>query len=138
MLKFAQVQPGETVFDLGSGDGRVVIQAAKIGARGVGIEYNGGLVEQSKENADKAGVGHMVEIRHEDALQVKDLEKANVVCIYMLNKGMKLVEPMLKEKLKQGTRVISHNFEFKSWEATDSKHMNDKEGHRHWLYLYIV
>jgi SAM-dependent methyltransferase len=115
MLDVAQVTPNDLVVDLGSGDGRIVIAAAKdFGARGVGIEIDAELIAEARENARRAGVADRVQFHQEDLFQT-DISKATVVTLYLMpNLNLKLRPRLLKE-LKPGTRVVSHAFDMGDW-----------------------
>jgi protein-L-isoaspartate O-methyltransferase len=120
MLKLASVTPSDTVYDLGSGDGRIVIAAAKeFGARGVGIEIDEALVEQSKANAVKAGVEKMVRFERGDLFQA-DIHEATVVTLFLLSDVNLRLRPKLLRELRPGTRVVSDTFQMGDWkpEAT--------------------
>jgi SAM-dependent methyltransferase len=110
MLKLADVKPGDYLIDLGSGDGRIVIVAAKhFGARGLGVEIVPNLVDQSRENAKKAGVADRAEFRVQD-LFATDLAPATVITMYLLPDVNLLLKPRLR-KLKPGTRIVSHDWD---------------------------
>lgn len=114
MLALAGVKPGDFVVDLGSGDGRVVIAAAKqFGARGVGIELHEGLVERARDNARAAGVAERAQFLRGDVLEA-DLSRATVVTIYLLPWLMDKLQPALL-KLKPGTRIVAHRFTWTGW-----------------------
>ncbi len=115
MLDMAQVTPQDFLMDLGSGDGRTVITAAKRGARAMGIEYNPDMVELSKQNAAKAGVSDRAEFVKAD-LFATDFSKATVITLFLLpDINMKLRPKILD--LKPGTRVVSNTFTMEDWEA---------------------
>ena len=114
MLELAEVKPGDFVIDLGSGDGRIVIVAAKqFGARGLGVEIVPELVEKSRENAKKAGVADRVEFRLQD-LFATDLSQATVITMYLLPDVNLLLKPRLL-KLQPGTRIVSHDWDMGDW-----------------------
>ena len=116
MLKLADVQKADIVYDLGCGDGRTVIRAAdQFGARAVGIDIDPIRIEESRENARKAEVTDRVTFRNEDLFEA-DISEATVVTLYLLhNLNMKL-RPKLWKDLKPGTRVVSHAFSMEDWE----------------------
>lgn len=117
MLRTANVGPGDLVVDLGSGDGRVVIAAARdYGARGVGIEINPGLVAESRLNAERAGVSDRVRFVRGDALQA-DLRAATVVTLYLLPSLVERLKPKLLAELQPGTRIVAHDYGFEDWKA---------------------
>jgi SAM-dependent methyltransferase len=110
MLKLADVQASDTLIDLGSGDGRIVIVAAKqFGARGLGVEIVPELVAQSRVNATKAGVADRAEFRVQD-LFATDLSPASVITMYLLPEVNLQLKPRLK-KLRPGTRIVSHDWD---------------------------
>jgi SAM-dependent methyltransferase len=132
MLRVAEVRPDDLVIDLGSGDGRIVIAAARdYGARGLGIDIDAELVAQSTENARKAGVADRVAFRHGDALTA-DVGTATVVTLYLLPGLVEKLKPRLLAQLKPGTRIVAHDFGFADWipdrQVTISKN----------YYLYVV
>jgi len=121
MLELAEVNKADVVYDLGSGDGRIVIRVAKkYGARGVGIEADPELVELSQKKAREEGVEHLVEFRVEDALKT-DLSSATVVTLYMFPWFNEMLRPKL-QKLKPGSRVVSHDFSIKGWKGNQGGH----------------
>jgi ubiquinone/menaquinone biosynthesis C-methylase UbiE len=140
MLDMAKVTKDDVVFDLGCGDGRIVATAAKkYGAKGVGIDLNPVRVKESNDTVKKFGVEKLVEIRQGDALKIKDMEKATVVCLYMLNEFMAKLEPIAKTRLKPGTRIVAHDFEFPNWKADQSVEFEgiDDRGDKRTLRLFL-
>jgi tRNA A58 N-methylase Trm61 len=114
MLKLAGVGPADHVIDLGSGDGRIVITAARrFGASGLGVEIVPDLVRRSRENAKQAGVADRVEFREQDLFET-DLSKATVVTLYLLPEVNLQLRPRL-QKLKPGTRIVSHDWDMGDW-----------------------
>ena len=139
MFKMANLKEGETVYDLGCGDGRIVVRAAaKWKCKGIGVDIDENLIKQAKNRSVKMGVSDKVDIRHEDALKVNDLNQADVVALYVLDRGLRLLKPILQQKLKPGTRIVCHNYKFKDWKPVKQSVVKDKEGHKHWIYLYTV
>lgn len=117
MLDMAGAKPGDYVIDLGSGDGRTVITAAKRGIRAVGIEYNPDMVELSRRNAARAGVTEHARFMRGDIFKT-DFSRATVLTMYLLPRlNMRLRPTILK--MKPGTRVVSHSFHMEDWEADD-------------------
>lgn len=115
MLALAGVGPDDFVIDLGSGDGRIVIAAAKrFGARGLGVEISPVRVRESRRNAEAAGVAHRVEFREQDLFQT-DLSRATVLTMYLLNSVNLELRPRILEQLKPGTRVVSHAYAMGAW-----------------------
>ena len=115
MIELAGVKPGDLVYDLGSGDGRIVISAARKGAKSVGFEIDGDLVSESRANIQKAGVENLAEIRHQDILTV-DFAPATVVTMYLLPEVNLKLMPSLRSQLRPGSRVISHAFDMGDWQ----------------------
>ena len=110
MLEIAQVRASDVVYDLGSGDGRIVITAArKYGARGVGVEIDDRLVQKARENAAAAGVSDRVRFVSEN-LFASDISEATVVTLYLLQSINERLRPKLVRELKPGTRIVSHVF----------------------------
>lgn len=114
MIELAGVKKGDLVYDMGSGDGRIVIAAAKKGARAVGFEIDGDLVKESRENIRKAGLEKLAEIRQQDILTV-DFSPASVVTMYLLPDVNLKLKPKLLKQLKPGSRVVSHSFDMGDW-----------------------
>lgn len=115
MLRIAQVNDKDVLYDLGSGDGRIVITAAqKYGISGVGVDIDPQRIEEAKANAQKAGVSDRVEFRQEDLFKT-DFSKATVVTLYLLPKINRQLRPRLLKELKPGTRIVSHQFDMGDW-----------------------
>jgi SAM-dependent methyltransferase len=116
MLKMAAVKEGDVVYDLGCGDGRIVVTAAqKFGATGMGVDIDPKRIRESKANAEKAGVTDKVKFERGDLFKL-DLSPASVVTMYLLpNINLKL-RPKLFQQLKPGTRIVSHAFDMGEWE----------------------
>lgn len=134
MLRLAAVTTQDVVYDLGSGDGRIVIAAARdFGARGVGLEIDPLLVEASRKNASVAGVSHRVEFVHADLFQA-DLRRATVVTFYLLPSVAEALRPKLLRELAPGTRVVSHNYGMGDWEPLKSVQVDE----RHVVHLWVV
>jgi len=132
MIELAGVKKGDTVYDLGSGDGRIVITAAKKGARAVGFEIDGDLVKESRENIQKAGVQNSAEIRQQDILTV-DLSAASVITMYLLPDVNLRLRPNILSQLKPGSRVVSHAFDMGDWKPDRTERINGRT-----VYLWIV
>ena len=117
MLELAEVKKDDLLYDLGSGDGRIVIQAAKkYGTRGIGIDMNPDLVRAARENAEKEGVSHLVEFRAADGLTI-DISQATVVTLYMFKWFNNQMRPKL-QSLKAGSRIVAHDFDIDEWKPT--------------------
>src|SRR5690242_15919942 len=115
MLKLADVKKTDVVYDLGCGDGRIVIAAAKdFGARGVGIDINPVRISEAKENAKKAGVGNLVRFEENDLFQA-DIHEASVVTLFLLSDINLKLRPKLLRELKPGTRLVSNTFDMGDW-----------------------
>jgi tRNA G46 methylase TrmB len=115
LLEVAEVRKGEVVFDIGSGDGRIVIAAAELfGALGVGIEIDSDLVARSRKTIEEKGLTERVRILHANALDV-DLSAADVVTLYIAPEGMRILRPHLEATLRPGTRVVSRRAEMEGW-----------------------
>ena len=142
MLKLANVGPRDYVIDLGSGDGRIVIVAAKrFGARGLGVEIVPDLVKQSRENAKRAGVEERAEFREQDLFET-DLSKATVVTLYLLPDVNLALRPKLR-MLRPGTRIVSHDWDMGDWkpdrtvvvDAPDKKIGREKSSR---IHLWVI
>ncbi|WP_013334241.1 SAM-dependent methyltransferase [Gloeothece verrucosa] len=115
MLRIAQVTSSDVVYDLGSGDGRIVISAAKnYGAKGVGIDIDPKLIQEAKANAREAGVSDRVKFIEQDFFKA-DLSEATVVTLYLLSDANLKLRPKLLQELKPGTRIVSHAFNMGTW-----------------------
>lgn len=132
MLRIAGVGPGDYVIDLGSGDGRIVIEAAKKGAVGHGVDLDENLVELSNENAETAGVADRVRFFAEDIFET-DFSMASVITIYMSNDINRRMRPLLLKNLEPGTRIVSHIFHMGEWQPDQQSAVN-----RHNIYLWKV
>jgi cyclopropane fatty-acyl-phospholipid synthase-like methyltransferase len=144
MLEMAQVQRNDVVYDLGSGDGRVVIRAAKKhGARGVGIEMDQTLLAIARKSAEAEGVSHLVEFRAEDALKT-DLSPATVVTLYMLPWFNEAMKPNFRKYLKPGSRIVAHDFGIEGWTPHKTEKLPEPEKkaggyvHYHSIFLWNV
>lgn len=138
MLRMAALKTGDLLYDLGSGDGRVVIAAAKkFGVKAVGFEIDPGLVKLARENARKQGVEHLVEIRQQDFLTA-DLSLPSVVTLYLSYDGNQTVRPRLMSQLKAGARVVSYTFDMAEWQAKAIESYRDGAGNSHMIYLWEI
>lgn len=137
MLEMADVKGDDVLYDLGSGDGRIVITAAeKYGTRGTGVEINPGLVQESQKNAREAGVADRVEFVQQDLFET-DLSEATVVTLYLLPEiNLKLREKLLQE-LEPGTRIVSHDYDMGEWEPKQVEQVQSSE-REHTLYYWVV
>jgi SAM-dependent methyltransferase len=114
MLKVANVKAGDMVYDLGCGDGRIVVTAARLGARGIGIDIDPKRVAEANENVKKNNVGDRVQILNQD-LFTTDFSTASVVTLYLLPSLNLKLRPILWRTLKPGTRIVSHDFDMGDW-----------------------
>ena len=138
MLELAQVKPGDVVYDIGSGDGAIIIQAAKkYGVKGVGIEIDRDLVAKARNNAFREKVEHLVEFRAEDAFTV-DVSPATVVTLYMLPNFNAKLRPILDRQLKPGTRVVSHDYEIQGWVPDKVETVKGHFLHDHTVLLFEI
>lgn len=138
MLALAKLKKGDVVYDLGSGDGRIVIAAAKkYGVHAVGFEIDPGLAKLARENARRAGVNKLVEIRQQDFLTA-DLSPASVVTLYLSYDGNLAVRPQLVRQLKRDARVVSYTFDMGDWQPKIAETFRDSEGNSHQLYLWQI
>ena len=144
MLELSEVKKGDVVYDLGSGDGRIVIRAAqKYHVRAVGIEMDNWLIDKARKDAKAAGVSHLVRFRREDAMKV-DLSKATVVTLYMLPWFNEAMKPRFKRHLKPGARIVAHDFGIEGWEPDKTERLTEPEKktggylHYHTVYLWRI
>ncbi len=137
MLRLAELKPGEKMFDLGSGDGRIVIMAAqKFGADATGVEFDKDLWKQSSERIKSLGLEKRARIIQGDIMK-QDYSKADVITVYLLPSSNDKVRPLLEKQLKKGARIVSHDFEFSGWTPVKTEYIDDDgEGRSHTLYLY--
>ena len=140
MLEMAKIKKTDIVFDLGCGDGRIVVTAAKkFGCKGIGIDYDPARVEDSLKTMKAAGVTKdLVEIREGDALQVKDLEKATVIMLYMLPEFMEKLEPQMKKRLKPGTRIVAHDYPFPNMDPDQTVEFDVGGARPKYLYMWTI
>jgi len=137
MLRLGSVTSNDVVYDLGSGDGRIVIAAAKDrGARGVGYEIDPALVAQATERARQLGLGDRVTFKQED-LFMADLGPATVVTLYLSPDLNRRLRPKLLNELRPGSRIVSHGFDMGEWAPAQTLQVTSNEG-THTLYLWVV
>lgn len=133
MLDLAELQPGDVLYDLGSGDGRIVIAAAKrYGIRAVGIEIDSGLIARARENARRADVAPRVDFRSED-LFAADFGEASIVTLFLGAEMNLRLRPRLLEVLEPGTRIVSHQFDMGRWQPEATRQVAGRV-----LYLWRV
>jgi protein-L-isoaspartate O-methyltransferase len=137
MLQLGGLKAGEKMFDLGSGDGRIVIMAAqKYKADATGVELSDSLYRQSIDRIKTLGLVSAARIIHGDLLK-QDYSSADLLTVYLLPVGNNLVTPILEKQLKPGARIVAHDFEFAAWKPVQSVTIEDDgEGRSHRLYLY--
>jgi tRNA G37 N-methylase Trm5 len=138
MLDMAQVKSGDVVYDLGSGDGRIVVTAAKkYGVKAIGFEIDPQRIKESRENIKKAGVENLVEIRQQD-IRTVDLSPASVLTMYLLPEVNLMIRPNIWKQMKPGSRVVSHDFDMGDWKPLKTEAIKDASGWDHTLYLWHV
>jgi uncharacterized protein (TIGR03000 family) len=140
MCKLAKVGKDDVVYDLGCGDGRIVITAVKEfkARRGVGVDIDPNLVKLSIDCAREAGVSDRVSFRAQDVLTIKDLSDASVVMLYMGEDVNRRLMPILKQSLKPGSRIVSHDFPMGDWKPDQTVNMIDNWLDEHTLYLWTI
>jgi len=141
MLELAEVKKTDVVYDLGSGDGRIVIRAAKkYGVKAVGIEMDSLLLAKARKDAKEAGVSRLVQFRAEDALEA-DISRATVVTLYMLPWFNEAMKPSFKKFLKPGTRIVAHDFGIEGWKPDKILKLPEPEkkfgGYLHYHTIYL-
>lgn len=139
MLNLARVTSADVVYDLGCGDGRIVIAAARnFGARGVGIDFDPARIAEAKENARRAGVEKLVRFERRDFFAT-DIREATVVTLFLLPDVNLRLRPKLMRELKPGTRVVSNTFDMGDWKPDrEAVVPGENSGLSHNLYLWIV
>jgi ubiquinone/menaquinone biosynthesis C-methylase UbiE len=141
MLELAKVTKNDVVYDLGCGDGRIVITAAKkYGARGVGIDINPERIAEARANAKKAGVEHLVKFIEQDLFEA-DIHEASVVTLFLLSSVNLKLRPKLLAELKPGTRVVSNTFDMGDWKPDKEFTLEDNGEDSylsHKFYLWII
>ena len=136
MLKVAKVGKNDVLYDLGSGDGRIPITAAKkFGTRGVGVDIDPARVTEARANAVKAGVADKVTFKQQDLFET-DIKEATVVTLYLLPEVNLRLRPKLLADLKPGTRVVSHNYDMGDWKPLQT--LTVKVPEEHTIYYWVV
>ena len=136
MLTLAEVTRDDIVYDIGCGDGRIVITAAqRFGARGVGIDIDPQRIAEANANAERAGVQHLVQFVQQDAMTV-DVSEATVVTLYLLSSSNLKLRPLLTSQLAPGARIVSHAFSMGDWEPDVLDRYEDERGNTRSLYLW--
>jgi SAM-dependent methyltransferase len=138
MLLLAKVTKDDYLIDLGCGDGRIPIAAAKTyGARGLGVDIDPVRISEANTNLKAAGVGNLVEFRLQDALKT-DVSKATVVTTFLLSASNLRLRPILTRQLKPGSRIVTNTFSMGDWEPTKTDTFVDSTGRTRTLYLYVT
>lgn len=132
MLDAANVGPGDYVIDLGSGDGRIVIAAARRGAVGHGVDLNPQRIEEAEQNARSAGVTDRVMFVEEDIFET-DFSQASVITMYLLSSVNRELRPTLLENLRPGTRIVSHSFDMGDWEPDEELRIDNRT-----VYYWVI
>ena len=136
MLTLAGVSKGDVVYDLGCGDGRIPITAArKYGARGVGVDIDPQRIAEANANAKAAGVEHLVTFKLQDAMTT-DVSGASVVTLYLLSASNLKLRPMLTRHLKPGARIVAHSFGMGDWTPEKADSFTDAAGRSRMLFLF--
>ena len=137
MLEAAGLRPGETVYDLGCGDGRIPITAAReFKAKGVGIELSADLARQAQDQVSKMGLQNRVTIIQGDLLAA-DFHMADVVTLYLLTSSNERLKPLLEKSLRPGARVVSHDFVMRGWKPEDVETVQ-ATNRTHTIYVYLM
>jgi SAM-dependent methyltransferase len=138
MIKLADVRSGDVVYDLGCGDGRIVIAAVQIkGVRGVCVDIDPERIQQSMANAAAAGVAHRIRFVQEDLFKVP-IEGATVVMLFLLPEVNLRLRPRLLKELRPGTRIISHQFDMGDWPPQTRQKVEMPEPFRHTIFRWVV
>jgi Ribosomal RNA adenine dimethylase len=137
MLEIAEVKPTDTVYDLGSGDGRILVTAVqKFGARAVGIEIDPDLAKKSEARLQELALDNRAKVIQANLLDV-DLSPASVVTLYLLTSANTMLKPNLEKSLKPGSRVVSHDFQIDGWTPVKTERVRG-DGRTHTIYLYEI
>jgi len=137
MLELAKTGKDDVVFDLGCGDGRIIIMAAQqFGTYGIGVDLNPQRIKESKENAAKAGVENLVQFLEQDLFQT-DIHDATVVSLYLLRSVNLKLRPKLLRELKPGSRIVSHDFGMAEWQPDKSSELT-VDNNTHNVYFWVV
>jgi tRNA G37 N-methylase Trm5 len=138
MLELAEIEHGDVLYDLGSGDGRIVIAAAKkYGIKAVGFEINPALVQESRRTIKQEGLENLVEIREQDVRSV-DLSPASVVTMYLYPNANLRLRRAIQTQLKPGSRVVSHQFGMGDWTPVKTEQLKDSTGLTRTIYLWRI
>lgn len=138
MLDLADVQPSDYVIDLGSGDGRIVIAAAKRGASGHGIDLDPDRIAEARENAASAGVGDQIMFMQQNIFDT-DFSEASVITMYLLSSVNRKLRPELLDELQPGTKIVSHSFDMGEWEPDKEVVVSADNGSTtHDVYYWVI
>jgi protein-L-isoaspartate O-methyltransferase len=138
ILELAEIKQGDVLYDLGSGDGRIVVAAAKrFGIRAVGFEIDPVLVKDSRQIIKRAGLEELVEIREQD-IRAVDFSPASVVTMYLYPAANLRLRPVLMRDLRPGSRVISHDFDMGSWRPERVERLQDRAGITRTIYRWRI
>lgn len=138
MLELAELKAGDVLYDLGSGDGRIVITAAsRYGVKAVGFEINPALVQDSRASVTEAGLAHLVEIREQD-IRTVDLAPASVLTLYLYPAANLRLRSAILRQLKPGARVVSHKFGMGNWKPDRIEQLTDSAGLLRTIYLWRI
>jgi SAM-dependent methyltransferase len=138
MLEIAHLKPGETLYDLGCGDGRILIAAAKrYKVKGVGIEISSRLSQVATENVKKAGLQEQIRVVHGNFMQT-DLSDANVVTLYLATTANDMLRPNLERYLRPKARVVSYDYPIPGWKPIETSETEGHQGAAHVIYLYEI
>ena len=138
MLSMANLKSGEVLYDLGCGNGRILITAAqKYKVKAVGIEISRHLAQSAAENVKKAGLQDQVKVIHGDFMRT-DLSEANVVTLYLATTANDTLRPNLERFLRPATRVVSYDYPIPGWKPVDTAATTSRHGFTHMIYLYQV
>lgn len=136
MLDLSSLRPGETLYDLGCGDGRVLITAARrFGAKAVGVELSPSLVKTARETVLRESLQEQVSVVEGNLLDA-DLSQADVVILYLMTESNDLLKPKLEKQLKGTARVVSHDFEIRGWKASKVEKVAGAGNRKHTIYVY--
>jgi uncharacterized protein (TIGR03000 family) len=140
MIKMVQITKDDVVYDLGCGDGRIVIAAVQAGAkRGVGIDIDPQKIKEAKSNAKRKGVEDKVEFREQDVLKIPDLSDATVVMLYMGEDLNRQLRPTLQKTLKPGSRFVSHRFTMgPEWKPDKTESITGKDGDTYLVHVWTI
>lgn len=136
MLRLAGVKPGETVYDLGCGDARILVTAAqRFGARGVGVELDKEVFALALENVRRHGLEDRIQLVRGNMFEA-DLRSADVVALYLLPQALARLRPLLERQLRSGARVVTHDFGIQGWQDSGAEKLPRGDGTAHTIHLY--